>query len=98
MEIKTMTDGLAITVLAGSECAWLREELKEKIESGAILYFDVDETPDVLEKAGLTREELTEPLAIVSRDGEAEGSSCVISQVGKSVIVHCENTVIPLVD
>ena len=97
MEVQT-TEGLTITVLAGSEFGWLKDELRDKIERGVINYIDVDETPDVLAEAGLTREEIIVPMAIVSRDGEANGASCIISQVGKSVIIHCENTVIPLAE
>jgi hypothetical protein len=95
MEIRN-TEGLQVTVLAGQQDAWLEEQLRPLIDSGKITYINTDANPEVLEQAGLKREEVDVPVAIVSNGGEAQGSFCVISQIGSSVIAHCEDKVVPL--
>lgn len=39
-----------------------------------------------------------ENLAIVSSGDEGTGEACAISQVGKSLLVHCEDFVLPVKD
>jgi hypothetical protein len=89
-------EGLQVTVLATQQDAWLEEELRPLIESGKINYINTDTQPDALAQAGLTRAELDVPVAIISRPGDDQGSCCVLSQVGESIIAHCEDKVVPL--
>ena len=92
------TEGLRMTVLAGNQDAWLEEQLRPLIDSGKITYINTDQQPEVLAQAGLNPEEIDGPLAIVSSGDDAQGEYCVISQVGDSIIAHCEQKIIPLKD
>ena len=89
-------EGLTITVLGTNQDAWLEDQLRPLIDSGKITYINADAQPDVLAQAGLPREEFDCPVAIVSNGDDASGSYCVISQVGNSIIAHCEDKVVPL--
>ncbi|MFH1484894.1 MAG: hypothetical protein ABIH46_02390 [Chloroflexota bacterium] len=88
-------DDFVITVIANSEYEELRTELDPLIREGTIQYYDCDQEPEILEKVGL--EEAPEvPVVIVSAKGAEEGLACAVSMMGNSVIVHCEDKVIPL--
>jgi hypothetical protein len=92
------TEGLRMTVLAGNQDAWLEEQLRPLIDSGKITFINTDQQPEALEQAGLKPEEVNGPLAIVSTGDDAQGEYCVISQIGESIIAHCEQKIIPLKD
>lgn len=90
------TEGLKITVLGNNDESWLLEQLQPLIDSGKITYVNTDEHPEIFEQTGLPREEFDRPVAIISVGDEDTGSYCVISQIGESIIAHCEDKVIPL--
>ena len=97
MKLSNM-EGLQIAVLAGNQDAWLEDQLRPLIDSGHITFINIDQQPEALEQAGLKPEEVDGPLAIVSTSDEAQGEYCVISQIGDSIIAHCEGKVIPVRD
>ena len=90
------TEGLQVTVLVGNEDGWLEEKLRPLVDSGKITLFNYDTNPEILEQAGLKREDVDVPVAIVSNGDDTHGSYCVISQIGESIIAHCEDKVVPL--
>ena len=92
------TEGLRMTVLAGNQDAWLEEQLRPLIDSGKITFINTDQQPEALEQSGLKTEEVDGPLAIVSTGDDVQGEYCVISQIGESIIAHCEQKIIPLKD
>lgn len=92
-------DDFFITILAPQGYEWLREDLKKLIEEGKVACYDVNEKPELLEKAGLgdmKPEEVDEPIVIVSTPDSEEGEMCALSAIGESIIVHCEETIVPL--
>ena len=51
-----------------------------------------------MKQAALKPEEVDRLLAMVSTGDDAQGEHCIISQIGESIIAHCEGKVIPLKD
>ena len=90
-------DDFNIVVVGTSKDTWLRERLAEDIEAGRVTYLDRGNEADreVADKL-LGNDAPDGPVAFVmDRDAE-EGEACVLSAIGDSLIVHCEDQVIPL--
>lgn len=75
----------------------LQENTADFVAAGKGKFFssDSDEARQILEDHP---ELLKGDLALVASPDSEDGEACVISAVGKSLIVHCEDFVIPVKD
>jgi hypothetical protein len=90
-------DDFNVVIVGTSKDRWLKERLTEDIEAGRVTYLDREdeEGREVVTKL-LGEDPPDGPVAVVmDRDAE-EGEACVLSAIGESLIIHCEDQVIPL--
>jgi hypothetical protein len=75
----------------------LQEGTADMVADGKAKFFgaDSDEAKHILEDHP---ELLQGDLALVASPDSEDGEACVISAIGKSLIVHCEDFVIPVKD
>lgn len=94
LEIKK-PDDFNILFIGGEQ---LKKDTEEMVTKGGAQFLETKseeaqallaEHPELLEN---------ENLAIVSGKEAENGEACAISQVGKSLIVHCEDFVLPVKD
>ena len=79
-------------VLVGD--ATIKEQVAELIEGGGVSFVELGSPEHKALIEG--HPELDGPMAVVTEKGKETGYSCAISLTGRSVIVHCEDMVLPL--
>lgn len=90
-------DDFSIVVVGSPKEEWLREQLAEEIQAGRVSYLDREAEEDREAASALLGDDAPEaPVAFVMNPGAEEGEACVLSAIGESIIVHCEDQVIPL--
>ena len=72
----------------------LKQDTSEMVAAGKARFFEAESEGAKEIIAG--HPELQGDIAIVANREAEQGEACAISQVGKSIIVHCEEFVIPV--
>jgi len=72
----------------------LKKDTEELVATGKAKFFESDSEEAKELIAG--HPELEGDIAIVAGKDSEQGEACAISAVGKSLIVHCEDVVIPV--
>ena len=92
MSIKiSQPDDYDIIFIGGEQ---LKQDTAEMVATGKAKFFEIEsnEAKEII--AG--HPELKGDIAIVANKDKEQGEACAISQVGKSIIVHCEDFIIPV--
>jgi len=98
LNIKQPDDFDILIVGSARDSRWIQEDLGGHIDDGSIQYIDRDTDRGALvEIFGDKIDDIAEgPVVVVGVSGEEAGMTCALSAVGDSLIVHCEDKVIPL--
>lgn len=84
-------------IIVGDSDSQIKKELAQKIKNDEIRYIDRNQEPELVEQLlGDAAKDTPFPIAIVAEPGSEDGITCAISAIGESIIVHCEDKVIPL--
>lgn len=90
LEIKKPDDFTIIFI--GGET--LKEDTKELVEAKKAVFL-LSDSPEAKELIG-DHSELQGDIAIVAPKDADTGEACTISAVGKSLIIHCEDKILPI--
>ena len=98
LNIRQPDDFDIVIIGSAKDSKWIQEDLGGYIDDGSILYIDRDDDQASLEAIfGDKANDIAEgPVVVVGVTGEEAGMTCALSAVGDSLIVHCEDKVIPL--
>lgn len=98
LNIKQPDDFDILIIGSAKDSKWIEEDLGGHIEDGSIQYIDRDTDRGMLEQIlGDRADDIAEgPVVVVGASGEEAGMTCALSAVGDSLIVHCEDKIIPL--
>jgi len=72
----------------------LEKDTAELVENGKAKFFTTDS--EEAKKLIGDHKELEGDIAIVAGKDDEQGEACLISSVGKSLIVHCEDVILPI--
>lgn len=91
-------DGYDILIIGSVDDDWIGDDIKALVDQGIVRFIDKDEDADLVKE--LLQQGLNDGdhVVIVGREGDDHGNTCTISQVGASVIIHCEDKIIPLTE
>ena len=92
LEIKK-PDDFKILFIGGEQ---LKKDTEEMVSQGKADFLDAGGEDAQALLADHPELQTSENLAIVAIEGDETGEACAISQVGKSLIVHCEDFVLPV--
>ncbi len=89
-------DGYDILIIGSEDDDWIGDDIKALAEQGKVRFIDKDEDADLVKE--LLQQGLGDGdhVVIVGKQGEDHGNTCALSIVGDSVVVHCEDKIIPL--
>lgn len=76
----------------------LKKDTEELVSKGKADFLAAGSEEAQAMLADLPELQTIDNMAIVSSEGEETGEACAISQVGNSLIVHCEDFVLPIKD
>lgn len=95
MRIESLEKYDIIIVGEGADDSWLAEDVKALVDSGKAKYIDRSEDEEGVRE--MFNGEIPEgTVVVVGIPGEHKASVCVLSAVGDSVVIHCEDKIIPL--
>ncbi len=95
MRVESLENYEILIVGDGGDDSWLADDVKELVDAGKIQYIDRNEDSDLV-KEMFEGNIPNGTVVIVGSPGAAQGRTCVLSAIGDSVVVHCEDKIIPL--
>lgn len=95
MRLGALEDYEIIIIGEGADDSWLADDVKALVEAGKIKY--IDRSEDEIGVREIFDGEIPEgTVVVVGSPGAEVGRTCVLSAIGDSLVIHCEDVVIPL--